>query len=57
MTLLQDLRRDLPSSMPFPIGQNPEGSKADRASSCYPKSEAARLILVDELNAGSSEID
>jgi hypothetical protein len=30
MALLQDLRRDLPPGMPWPIGQKPEGSKADR---------------------------
>src|SRR5207344_3622750 len=30
MTLLQDLRRDLPAGMPYPIGRKPDGSKVDR---------------------------
>jgi predicted phage terminase large subunit-like protein len=30
MPVLQELRRDLPPGMPYPIGQKPEGSKVER---------------------------
>jgi hypothetical protein len=40
MMLLQDLQRDLPPGMNRPIGQIPEGSKADRVMAQSAKIEA-----------------
>jgi predicted phage terminase large subunit-like protein len=45
MTLLQDLRRDLPNGMTRPIGQKPEGSKADRIVAQSAKIEAGHVHL------------
>jgi predicted phage terminase large subunit-like protein len=45
MALLQDLRRDLLPGMPFPIGQKPEGSKADRMVAQSAKIEAGHVYL------------
>ena len=40
LPLLQDLQRDPPPGMTHPIGQNPEGSKADRMAAQSAKIEA-----------------
>ena len=45
MTLLQDLRRDTPPGMPYPIGQKPEGSKTDRMEVGSHKIEAGHVHL------------
>jgi predicted phage terminase large subunit-like protein len=45
MTLLQDLRRDLPHGMTNPIGQKPEGSKTDRMVAQSAKIEAGHMYL------------
>ena len=45
MSLLQDLRRDLPPGMPFPIGQKPEGSKVERMNAQSAKIEAGHVYL------------
>ena len=45
MTLLQDLRSDLPSGMTRPIGVKPDGSKADRMGAQSAKIEAGHLHL------------
>ena len=45
MALLQDLQRDLPRGMPRPIGQKPEGSKADRMVAQSAKIEAGHVYL------------
>jgi predicted phage terminase large subunit-like protein len=43
MPLLQDLQRDVPFGMPRPIGQKPEGSKADRMVAQSAKIEAGHM--------------
>ena len=48
MALLQDLWRDLPRGMPRPIGQKPEGSKADRMVAQSAKIEAGHVHLPRE---------
>ena len=48
MALLQDLRHDLPHGMPRPIGQKPEGSKADRMVAQSAKIEAGHVYLPRE---------
>jgi predicted phage terminase large subunit-like protein len=48
MTLLQELRRDLPPGMPWPIGQKPEGSKTDRMEAQSAKIEAGHVHLPRE---------
>ena len=48
MALLQDLRRDLPQGMPRPLGQKPEGSKADRMVAQSAKIEAGHVYLPRE---------
>ena len=48
MALLQDLRRDLPHGMARPIGQKPEGSKADRMVAQSAKIEAGHVHLPKE---------
>src|SRR5262245_22886320 len=48
MTLLQDLRRELPHGMPYPIGQKPEGSKTDRMVAQSSKIEAGHVHLPKE---------
>jgi predicted phage terminase large subunit-like protein len=48
MALLQDLRRDTPPDMPHPIGQKPDGSKADRMVAQSAKIEAGHLHLPKE---------
>jgi predicted phage terminase large subunit-like protein len=48
MTLLQDLRRDLPPGMTNPIGQKPEGSKTDRMVAQSAKIEAGHVYLPKE---------
>ena len=48
MALLQDLRRDLPRGMTRPIGQKPEGSKADRMVAQSAKIEAGHVHLPQE---------
>jgi predicted phage terminase large subunit-like protein len=45
MALLQDLRRDVPQGMIRPIGQKPEGSKADRMIAQSAKIEAGHVYL------------
>jgi predicted phage terminase large subunit-like protein len=45
MTLLQDLRHDLPDGMPRPIGQKPEGSKLERMMAQSAKIEAGHVHL------------
>ena len=45
MTLLQDLWRDLPHGMPRPLGQKPDGSKADRMVAQSAKIEAGHVHL------------
>jgi predicted phage terminase large subunit-like protein len=45
MPLLQDLRRDLPRGMPWPTGQKPEGSKADRMAAQSAKIEGGHVHL------------
>jgi predicted phage terminase large subunit-like protein len=45
MALLQDLRRDPPRGMPRPIGQKPEGSKADRMVAQSAKIEGGHVYL------------
>ena len=45
MSLLQDLQRDTPPGMPRPIGQKPEGSKADRMVAQSAKIEAGHVHL------------
>jgi predicted phage terminase large subunit-like protein len=45
MALLQELRRDLPPGMPWPIGQKPEGSKTDRMVAQSAKIEAGHVHL------------
>jgi predicted phage terminase large subunit-like protein len=45
MLLLQDLRRDLPYGMPFPIGRKPDGSKTDRMVAQSAKIEGAHVHL------------
>src|SRR5262245_63580052 len=48
--LLQDLRRDLPPGMVRPIGQKPEGSKADRMAAQSAKIEAGHVHLPREID-------
>ena len=48
MALLQDLRRDLPQGMTRPIGQKPQGSKADRMVAQSAKIEAGQVYLKRE---------
>src|ERR1700746_2934135 len=45
LPLLQDLQRDPPPGMTRPIGQNPEGSKADRMAAQSAKIEAGHVHL------------
>jgi predicted phage terminase large subunit-like protein len=45
MTLLQELRRDLPPGMPWPKGEKPEGSKTDRMVAQSAKIEAGHVHL------------
>src|SRR5215470_13784250 len=45
LTLLQDLRSDLPNGMTRPIGVKPEGSKADRMVAQSAKIEAGHVHL------------
>jgi predicted phage terminase large subunit-like protein len=45
MVLLQDLRRDTPPNMTHPIGQKPDGSKADRIVAQWAKIEAGHVHL------------
>jgi predicted phage terminase large subunit-like protein len=45
MTLLQDLRSDLPNGMTCPIGVKPDGSKADRMVAQSAKIEAGHVHL------------
>jgi predicted phage terminase large subunit-like protein len=45
MTLLQDLQRDTPHGMPHPIGQKPDGCKADRMVAQSAKIEAGHVHL------------
>src|SRR5262245_49225215 len=45
MTLLQDLRSDLPNGMTRPIGVKPDGSKADRMVAQSAKIEAGHVHL------------
>lgn len=45
MTLLQDLLHDPPYGMPHPIGQKPNGSKADRIVGQSAKIEAGHVYL------------
>jgi predicted phage terminase large subunit-like protein len=45
MALLQDLRRNPPSGIPHPIGQKPNGSKADRVVAQSAKIEAGHVSL------------
>jgi len=45
MSLLQDLRRDLPAGMVRPIGQKPVGSKAERMLAQSAKIEAGHVYL------------
>ena len=46
MTLLQDLRSDLPDGMTRPIGVKPDGSKADRMVAQSAKIEAGQVHLL-----------
>jgi predicted phage terminase large subunit-like protein len=48
MSLLQDLWRDPPPGLPFPIGQKPEGSKVDRMVAQSAKIEAGHVHLPKE---------
>jgi predicted phage terminase large subunit-like protein len=48
MALLQDLWRDPPQGMARPIGQKPEGSKADRMTAQSAKIEAGHIYLPRE---------
>jgi predicted phage terminase large subunit-like protein len=48
MTLLQDLRHDLPDGMTRPIGVKPEGSKTDRMAVEASKIEAGHVHLPKE---------
>ena len=48
MALLQDLRRDLPEGMTRPIGQKPEGNKADRMVAQSAKIEAGHVYVPRE---------
>jgi predicted phage terminase large subunit-like protein len=48
MALLQDLCRDLPRGMARPLGQKPEGSKADRMVAQSAKIEAGHVHLPRE---------
>jgi predicted phage terminase large subunit-like protein len=48
ITLLQDLRHDLPDGMSRPIGQRPEGSKTDRMAVEASKIEAGHVHLPKE---------
>jgi predicted phage terminase large subunit-like protein len=48
MLLLQDLRREPPLGLPRPIGQKPEGSKADRMVAQSAKIEAGQVFLPRE---------
>jgi predicted phage terminase large subunit-like protein len=48
MALLQDLQRDTPAGMVRPIGQKPEGSKADRMIAQSAKIEAGHVHLPKE---------
>jgi predicted phage terminase large subunit-like protein len=45
MTLLQDLHNTPPPGMPHPIGQKPNGSKADRVVAQSAKIEAGHVYL------------
>jgi predicted phage terminase large subunit-like protein len=45
MALLQDLQRDTPSGMVRPLGQKPEGSKADRMVAQSARIEAGHVHL------------
>jgi predicted phage terminase large subunit-like protein len=47
-SLLQDLRRDLPPGMPYPIGQKPEGSKRDRMEAQSARIEAGHMHVLKE---------
>jgi predicted phage terminase large subunit-like protein len=46
--LLQDVWRDLPTGMVRPLGQKPEGSKADRMVAQSAKIEAGHVLLPRE---------
>ena len=48
LTLLQDLRSDLPNGMTCPIGVKPDGSKADRMVAQSAKIEAGHVYLPRE---------
>jgi predicted phage terminase large subunit-like protein len=48
MSLLQDLRRDPPPGMPYPIGQKPEGSKHERMEAQSAQIEAGHVHLLKE---------
>jgi predicted phage terminase large subunit-like protein len=50
MALLQDLRRDLPPGMPWPIGQKPDGSKLDRMVAQTAKIENGHVYLPREVD-------
>ena len=50
MALLQDLRRDRPQGMARPIGQKPEGSKADRMVAQSAKIEGGHVHLPREVD-------
>jgi predicted phage terminase large subunit-like protein len=46
MSLLQDLRRDLPPGMPYPTGQKPAGSKRDRMEAQSARIEAGHVHVL-----------
>jgi predicted phage terminase large subunit-like protein len=48
MALLQDLHRDLPQGMVRPIGQKPQGNKADRMVAQSAKIEAGHVHVPHE---------
>jgi predicted phage terminase large subunit-like protein len=50
MALLQDLWRDLPQGMVRPLGQKPDGSKADRMVAQSAKIEAGHVHLPKEVD-------
>ena len=50
MTLLQDLRSELPNGMTCPIGVKPDGSKADRMVAQSAKIEAGHVHLPKQAN-------
>src|SRR3989442_12692981 len=49
MSLLQDLRFDMPVGMTWPIGQKPEGSKLERLAAQSAKIEAGQVYLPKEV--------